>query len=460
MADRLSETIARFATEADIPAAARDRARIVLADTLIAILSGRVLPAGDAANAFADDAPAGAGAREFARLGHAAPSDAAFVNGVLAHADETDDSHESARMHPACSIVPAAMASAEAAGADVTGLLDSIAVGYDVGVALNLGTWPDPRVLRASRVSTHHIGGMFGSLGAALRNGAVEADTGATAFSYAIQHAGGATTWLRDTEHVEKAVVFGGLPARSALGSLHLAKLGFSGVEDPFAGPESYFDAFGRDSDPSITRARLQEPGTAVQETCIKRYPIGMPIQAAAQAVEHLVGYGATAFPDRVFVELPAEKVHVVDDRGMDNISLQYTLALLLVTGEISFGVLHELADAPADVARLKERVELVGVTELDADNNGHDTTRIARVTMDLDGTTRTETVAWPTGTPRNPMGWTELERKATEVLPHAGWSDETASQLIALIRDADGARSATELLDDVARLVPQVAHA
>jgi len=457
MSRPLSSLLATYARTAIIPDEARERARFVLMDALIAILSGRVLPGGAASRAFiAGRMPGGAaGVREFATLTLVDPSSAAFVNGVLAHADETDDSHEGARMHPSCSIVPVAMAATAAVGATVERMLDAIAVGYDVGVAMNLATWPDPRVLRASRVSTHHTGAVFGSLAAALRSQDVDPSRGATAFSYAVQHVGGATTWLRDTEHIEKAVVFGGLPARSALFSLELASLGFSGVVDPFGGTESYFDAFGVDSDPAIAIERLASPGLAVHETCIKRYPVGMPIQAAAQAVDQIGGWGRAAAPDHVLVELPQEKVHVVNNREMANISAQYVIALRLIAGEISFDVLHELAPVPDGVEELQQRIELVGVRDLDEDRNGHGTTRVARVTMTTGDERVTDTVAWPVGTPRSPIGWPEIDRKAQEVLGGSGWTTEQATELSKLIRYADLSMPVGPLLEAVAAVVP-----
>ena len=42
--------------------------------------------------------------------------DAALVNGVLAHSDETDDSHGPSQSHPGASIVPAALALGEDLG--------------------------------------------------------------------------------------------------------------------------------------------------------------------------------------------------------------------------------------------------------------------------------------------------------------------------------------------------------
>ena len=41
------------------------------------------------------------------------PVHAALANGMLAHADETDDSHAPSRTHPGCAVIPAALAVAE-----------------------------------------------------------------------------------------------------------------------------------------------------------------------------------------------------------------------------------------------------------------------------------------------------------------------------------------------------------
>ena len=41
------------------------------------------------------------------------PAEAALVNGMLAHADETDDTHAASHSHPGCAVVPAALAVGE-----------------------------------------------------------------------------------------------------------------------------------------------------------------------------------------------------------------------------------------------------------------------------------------------------------------------------------------------------------
>lgn len=64
-----------------------------------------------------------------------APS-AALVNGTLAHALDFDDTHVPSILHPSASIVPAALAAAEEAGASGTTLLTAIAVGNEIAIRL------------------------------------------------------------------------------------------------------------------------------------------------------------------------------------------------------------------------------------------------------------------------------------------------------------------------------------
>ena len=57
---------------------------------------------------------------------------------MLAHADETDDSHAPSLTHPGCGIVPAALAMAEREHRNGTALLRAVALGYDVGARLSM----------------------------------------------------------------------------------------------------------------------------------------------------------------------------------------------------------------------------------------------------------------------------------------------------------------------------------
>ena len=67
----------------------------------------------------------------------AAPN-AALLNGTMAHALDFDDTHLPSVLHPSASVVPAALAAAEAAGSSGPQLLDAITVGVEVTCRLGM----------------------------------------------------------------------------------------------------------------------------------------------------------------------------------------------------------------------------------------------------------------------------------------------------------------------------------
>ena len=67
---------------------------------------------------------------------------AALANGILAHSDETDDSHAPSGIHPGCAVVPAAMAMGEKNDCDGETFLKSVVLDYDVGSRVMPGVAP------------------------------------------------------------------------------------------------------------------------------------------------------------------------------------------------------------------------------------------------------------------------------------------------------------------------------
>ena len=64
---------------------------------------------------------------------------AALVNGTLAHSLDFDDTHLPSVLHPSSSVIPAALAVAEATGASGPALLDAAGMGIEVTVRLGMG---------------------------------------------------------------------------------------------------------------------------------------------------------------------------------------------------------------------------------------------------------------------------------------------------------------------------------
>ena len=105
--DALSAYMSAAANRA-LPAEVAEHAKHHLLDTLAAMISGSQLLPGQAALRYASTHAGKGTATVVGSALTAAAGDAALANGVMAHADETDDSHNASRSHPGCAVVPAA----------------------------------------------------------------------------------------------------------------------------------------------------------------------------------------------------------------------------------------------------------------------------------------------------------------------------------------------------------------
>lgn len=91
-----------------LPAKVAEKAKHHILDTLAAIISGSRLVPGEKAISFVRTQ---GGKKEALVLGTrymTTAINAAMTNAIMAHADETDDSHFRANMHPGSIMVPAA----------------------------------------------------------------------------------------------------------------------------------------------------------------------------------------------------------------------------------------------------------------------------------------------------------------------------------------------------------------
>ena len=142
----LMQTLSAYiagALKRPLPKAVAEKTRHHVLDTLAAMVSGSRLLPGRKAIAYARTL---GGPREACVAGSRVVTlaqHAALANGMLGHADETDDSHAPSLTHPGCGVVPAALAMAEREGRNGAALLRAVALGYDVGsrVTMALGSY-------------------------------------------------------------------------------------------------------------------------------------------------------------------------------------------------------------------------------------------------------------------------------------------------------------------------------
>jgi 2-methylcitrate dehydratase PrpD len=419
-----------------LPDAVVEQAKYHLLDSLAAMVSGSELPPGQAAQRYIRENSGGGGVATVAgSLLTAPPIDAALANGVMTHADETDDSHNESRSHPGCSVVPAALATGEIFGTDGTMLLRAIALGYDIGtrVVMAMG---GAAFSYESSLATHSIAGTFGAAAAAGSAAGLDARQMRWVLDYTAQESSGITAWRRDTDHIEKAFVFAGMPARNGVTAALLVKSGWNGVDDIFSGPDNFFAAYAPKAQPDRLIDKLGER-YEITQTDIKKWTVGSPIQGPLDAVEAIRGKRPFEAEQvkKVAVRLAPSVATVVDNRDIPDICLQQMIAVMLIDKTVSFQAAH---DKPRmqDPAVLKQRakVNLVRDDELAKLLPVRETV----VEIELqDGTKLSERVSAVRGTPRNPMTRDEVIAKARDLTAPVLGRD-SATRLIETVLDIE----------------------
>jgi 2-methylcitrate dehydratase PrpD len=409
----LSDYMSTAGTRA-LPEEVIEHAKCHLLDTVASMISGSELPPGQAAQRYVRERGGNGATTVVASALTAAPIDAALANGVMAHADETDDSHNESRSHPGCAVVPAALALGEEHAIDGTRLLRAVTLGYDVGTRVIMAMGGAAFSYESS-LATHSIAGTFGAAAAAACAAGLDARQIRWALDYTAQQSSGIIAWRRDTDHIEKAFVFGGMPARNGVTSALLAEAGWNGVDDIFSGADNFFAAYAPKAQPDRLVEMLGERYEIVQ-TDIKKWTVGSPIQGPLDGIE--TARSKKRFEadqvKHVTVRLAPSVATVVDNRDIPNICLQHMVAVMLLDKTVSFHAAHDKSRLQ-DPATLRQRakVTLVG----DDDLAKLLPVREAIVEIELtDGTRLSERVSAVRGTPRNPMARAEVIEKARDL--------------------------------------------
>lgn len=341
------------------------------------------------------------------RLGTA---DAALVNGTAAHALDWDDAAPSMAMHPAAVLLPTLFALA--AHRPVTGA--ELDAAYSVGSA----------VFRAvSEILPHsvHYGrgwhntsttGRLAATAAACRLLDLDSNTTAHALGIAASQAAGS---LANFGTMTKPM-HAGLASRDAVMAVGLAARGFTANPAQLEARGGFLDLFG-DHDPERTATlgeRLEHWVTCwVDDYAIKAYPSCFATQRAIDAgisLREELGADVERI-SRVEVTLEHGGTRPLRDTKPRNgleakFSLEYTLAVALLTGNV---LLHDFTDEALQrpgVAELMARIELT--ERPPAEEPGHTIVRLHTE----DGQLLVRDVHHARGEPCRPLSPAELAAK------------------------------------------------
>src|ERR1035437_1166061 len=403
------------AANRELPAEASEKAKQHILDTLAAMISGADLPPALVALKFARANPGTKSATVVGSDLLCGPADAALANGLLAHSDETDDSHAPSHTHPGCAIVAAALGAGEHFGSSGTRFLRAVTLGYDIGPRVTMALGGLSFQMETHR-STHSISANFGAAAAAGCAAGFTPRQMCWMIDYAAQEACGTAAWQRDSSHISKSLVFGGRPARNGVTSALLIELGATGVDDILSGQDNFFLGMTPKADPAKLVEQLGER-YEVTRTNIKKWTVGSPIQAPLDALQNLRKRHAFEADDvrTVKVRVATSEAKTVNNRDMPDICMQHLIAVMLLDKTVSFNAAH---DKPrmADPGVLRQRAKVQLVPDEELERLYPQRQSIVEVTL-TDGTSLTERVEAVRGTAENPMTHDELVTKCRDLM-------------------------------------------
>ena len=447
LTEQLSDYIAGDRAE-QLPPSVVERAKMHILDTFGAIISGSLLKPG---RLIIDFVRAQGGMPEASVVAtdlKTSTVQAALANGVMAHADETDDTHFSTVTHPGSVVVPTALSIAEKEHVSGKELITAVVLGYDVMCRVSKAL--DRRWMQEQCIHAGSICAGFGAAATAARLLRLPAKQVCYALAFAGTQASGLTTWRDDPEHVDKSLCHSGIPARNGVSAALWAQAGMTATEDVFEGPENVVYAFSEKSHPAeLTR----ELGSRYEilDTGIKVYPAGQPMQATLTGYFRLVkehSLNGRQEIQRIVVRLPESQSRTINDRHMPDINCQYLLAVAMLDGKIDFQNSHDFKRMhDPQVLELKKRVTIVAGPEL---TKMHPAVRSAIVEITtFDGRHCDILVDRVPGAPYNPLSTAEVEEKFLSLsIPILG--KQKSAAVVEMVRNLENLSDVAELGTDL----------
>ncbi len=170
---------------------------------------------------------------------------AALINGVLAHSLDYDDTHLPSVLHPSACVVPAALAAGEHAGASGESVVRAIAVGLEVAVRLGMAGYDEHLgnsvFFEHGQHATSITGAMGGAVAASLCYGADEAGV-LNALGLTASMASGIIEANRTGGTVKR--LHCGIAAQAAVTAAQLVRRGFTGPPTVLEGRFGFFEAW------------------------------------------------------------------------------------------------------------------------------------------------------------------------------------------------------------------------
>jgi len=375
---------------------------------------------------------------------------AGFVNGVLAHSLDYDDTHLPSVLHPSASIVPAALAVGEATGASTRDVIAAAAAGYEICIRTGMAGYD--RTLGNSVFFERgwHATSICGTLACAVVAAKLYG-LGAEGIGHAIGIAASMGSGIIEGNRAGGSVkrMHCGWAAHAGIIAAQMAAAGFTGPASALEGRFGFYQAFcGGAFDPRELTDGLGEQW-CLPGIFYKPYPANHFTHAGIDAAIRLRPTVAVADIASIELGVPTPTVRTIGEPAASKARPQsgyhaqfsgpFTVAAAFLGGSGLGLSLDDFADAKVHDPRyldLAAKVRVVGNAECDA-IFPNQFPAVLRVTT-RDGGVHEARVMANRGGPENPLSVDELTVKFTSNASRAMAPDDARQMADAIVHMAD----------------------
>ena len=363
IADRLALHIAEQLAELSyrhIDARGREVAILALSDTVSVASAASRSPSSIIISGYLKQFGAPGTCSLIAGHGKFDAADAAFANGVSAHALDLDDGNEDILGHPSAVLVPTILALAEELDKKPADAITAYAAGIEVMV--RLGRTVNPTLYSRGWHPTSTLG-VFGAAAASAKLLGLDRAHTSAALALAASRASG----IKANFGTMAKALHVGNAARDGIVCARLAAKGFSGSHGALDDAQGFLPLFvGPDLDVSPILAKGRPIINTVNNP-IKFYGCCASTHAAVQASLNLHQQFRDAPPhliNRIAVHVDPARLPHTDRAELDTslegkFSMQYVVACALVDGKLSLGHFEGDSFRREEICQVMKKVDL-----------------------------------------------------------------------------------------------------
>ncbi len=455
-----AEIYARFSSSlefSDLTAATVAAAKLNVFDTLACSIAGYKAPAvSEVRDLVIDWGGKPESAILWTDLRVPAPH-AAWINGIMSHACDYDDTHDKAILHGGVSVIPAVIAAVGLAGRPVSGKEFYVAVAAGLELICRLGVATKIGLIQAGFIYSA-LFSYFAAAAAAARILRLSPEDTVNAIGIAYSQTGGTHQVTRDGALTKRMQP--GFGAGAAMTAVAMARKGIRGAQRVFEG----IDGLNRTYLQSQLDSNVLREGLGsryhFEDLAYKPYPCcrmnHCPIDAALE-VRAKPGFDWTQVTEiRAYINSQGNQAvgqhRTVDTVVQAQFSIRYTIACALVNGSVGLSDFTPEAMKRPEVLRVAALVTPIVDEEFER-KFGRNVTP-ARVEAVIGGKVFSAEVLEALGSTQNPMSSEVLRRKLEDCLSYGGFETSRASAFEEAI---NGLENSTDVAADIQKMITSV---